>query len=99
MRHSNKANTINDNPAVNWFVVPNRGHSTIPPDPGLDGSARNANATHVRNTRTVEKFMFFKNGTLYCSPISDKIKRCKRIDVSSVVAANATTMMEINVVP
>ena len=65
----------------------------------LLGPDKRQRAAQVISVTTVLILMFCRDLILYCSPISDRMNRCSRIEVSRVVAAKAITMMEMKVVP
>lgn len=78
-----------DRAAMIWFVVPNSGHSVMPPEPS-------APAEKVRTSAIPTAMIVEENArkrTPATSAISCTTMRCRRTPVSMVVAANSTAIV------
>src|SRR5699024_11521724 len=81
------------------FAVPNNGHNKYPPEPNPFGPCGNStNAAMETTAIDVATCAFDKTGTLYSIPSSRIIERISLTDVSKLVAAKLTTMIETIVV-
>ena len=73
-------------------MAPNSGHRIRPPEPGPLGPGIMASAPPVTTATVVATYLFRRAGTRITPASSCTMYRCRRVAVSSVVAAKQATM-------